>query len=167
MRFRAYRSGMQERGNAGGYGESGDGCLAVAIRMPVRIVALVVVLPLRMAWDALTVAGRALGRAGGWLGRVLVVAPAPALWRYVLVPAGRAVPWRGWSPCWSCCRWWRCGGTCSSRWGGRGAVWAVRVLLVVPLAALYARVLVPLAAGVAWLARWAVGVLVVVPVVAV
>ncbi|GAA3304285.1 hypothetical protein GCM10020295_55030 [Streptomyces cinereospinus] len=72
-----------------------------------RVVVLLVVLPLRMARDALVVAGRVLrhavlrpaGRALAWLGRAALVRPCAALWRRVLVPAGRA-PARlgtGWS----------------------------------------------------------------------
>ncbi|MGX1269951.1 hypothetical protein [Streptomyces phaeoluteigriseus] len=76
-----------------------EGCLVVAIRLPVRIVALVLVLPVRMAWDALVVACRflndallrPLGRALLWLGRVLVVLPLVGLWRYVVVPVGTAL----------------------------------------------------------------------------
>ncbi|WP_159043066.1 MULTISPECIES: hypothetical protein [unclassified Streptomyces] len=77
------------------------------IRIPVRIVVLVAVLPVRMAWDALTVTarlldrtllrptGRALAVAGAWLGRALFVWPWAGLWRYVVVPVARygiAVP---------------------------------------------------------------------------
>ncbi|WP_081241152.1 hypothetical protein [Streptomyces viridosporus] len=74
-----------------------EGCLVVAIRMPVRIVALVLVVPVRMAWDALVVAGRflndtvvrPLGRGVSWIGRAVFVWPFVGLWRYVLVPLGR------------------------------------------------------------------------------
>ncbi|MEU0113636.1 hypothetical protein ABZ137_07855 [Streptomyces bobili] len=80
-----------------------EGCLVVAVRLPVRIVALVLVLPVRMAWDALVVACRSLndlllrpfGRALLWLGRVLVVLPLVGLWRYVVVPVGKALAWLG------------------------------------------------------------------------
>ncbi|MFE2580701.1 hypothetical protein [Streptomyces sp. NPDC059378] len=71
-----------------------EGCLVVAIRIPVRIVVLVLVLPVRMAWDALVVGGRflqrtvlrPLGRALAWAGRVLFVWPVVGLWRYVVLP---------------------------------------------------------------------------------
>ena len=69
---------MHERGNYEKYdaAPSGDGCLTAAIRLPVRIVALVILLPVRMAWDALTAVGRALNR-------------------YALAPVGRSsVPMR-------------------------------------------------------------------------
>ncbi|MGW0288137.1 hypothetical protein ACWDXT_34175 [Streptomyces sp. NPDC003236] len=80
-----------------------EGCLAVAIRVPVRIVVLVLVVPVRLVWDALTVAGRfvartvlrPLGRALRWLGRALFVWPLVALWRWVVVPAGKALGWLG------------------------------------------------------------------------
>ncbi|MFD4029299.1 hypothetical protein ACFWVP_01865 [Streptomyces sp. NPDC058637] len=92
--------------------EGGEGCLTTLIRIPVRIVVLVLVLPVRMVRD-LTVAGlrildrallRPLGRALEWLydtvfapaGRALallahavLVRPWTALWRHVLVPVVR------------------------------------------------------------------------------
>ncbi|MEU0671641.1 hypothetical protein ABZ330_01885 [Streptomyces sp. NPDC006172] len=109
-----------------------EGCLVVAVRLPVRIVAFVLVVPVRMAWDALVVAGRLLrdtvlrpcGRALLWLGEVLVVLPLAWLWRYGVVPAARSF------------------------------AWLVRVLVVVPLVWLYAHVLVPVARALAWLAHW-------------
>ncbi|MEU3512854.1 hypothetical protein ABZ733_34340 [Streptomyces longwoodensis] len=132
-------------GGAGASGASG-GCLVVAIRMPVRIVALVLVVPVRMAWDALAAAGRLLyrtvgrpvGRALAWLARAVCVWPFVALWRWVLVPAGH------------------------------GLAWLARVLVVVPagwvrrhlltplgrgLGWLYARVLTPVGRGARWLLR--------------
>ncbi|XKK59298.1 hypothetical protein HFP71_24910 [Streptomyces sp. ARC32] len=76
-----------------------EGCLAVAVRIPVRIVVLVLVVPVRMVWDALVVVGRFLrdtvlrpvGRALGWLGRALFVWPLVALWRYGVVPLAKGV----------------------------------------------------------------------------
>ncbi|MEU3201107.1 hypothetical protein [Streptomyces sp. NPDC006996] len=81
----------------------GEGCLAVAIRIPVRIVVLVLVVPVRMVRDALVVGGRFLndtvfrpvGRALLWVGRAVFVWPFVGLWRYVLVPLGRAAAWLG------------------------------------------------------------------------
>ncbi|MGW5100158.1 hypothetical protein [Streptomyces sp. NPDC004100] len=109
---------------------SSEGCLAVAIRLPVRIVVLVLVVPVRLVWDALTVAGRflrdtvlrPLGRALLWLGGALFVWPWVALWRWVVVPVGKGIGFLG------------------------------HVLLVVPARWLYARVLAPLGRGTAWLA---------------
>ncbi|MFJ9742405.1 hypothetical protein [Streptomyces sp. NPDC101166] len=108
-----------------------EGCLVVALRLPVRIVAFVLVVPVRMAWDALVGAGRLLrdavlrpcGRALLWLGEVLVVLPLGLLWRYGVVPVARAL------------------------------AWLVRVLVVVPLVWLCAHVLVPVARALAWLAH--------------
>ncbi|MFF7307487.1 hypothetical protein [Streptomyces sp. NPDC008137] len=110
-----------------------EGCLAVAIRIPVRIVVLVLVVPVRMAWDALVVAGRflndvlfrPLGRALLWLGRAVFVWPVVGLWRYVVVPVGKALGWLG------------------------------NVLLVVPVVWTYRYVLTPAGHGIAWLARGA------------
>ncbi|MFH0518208.1 hypothetical protein ACHBTE_13630 [Streptomyces sp. M41] len=108
-----------------------EGCLVVAIRLPVRIVALLVVVPVRMAWDALVVAGRflndtvlrPLGRALLWLGRAVFVWPFVGLWRYVLVPLGTGLAWLG------------------------------NVLLVVPAVWLYRYVLTPSGHACAWLGR--------------
>ncbi|WP_309252266.1 MULTISPECIES: hypothetical protein [unclassified Streptomyces] len=97
---------------------SSEGCLVAAVRMPMRIVALVVVVPVRLVWDALVTAGRflcekalvPLGRGVGlllywvliwplvqlarglaFLGRVLVVVPLAWLYARVLAPVGRAL----------------------------------------------------------------------------
>ncbi|WP_437097576.1 hypothetical protein [Streptomyces longwoodensis] len=118
----------REPGGAGASGEPG-GCLVVAIRMPVRIVALVLVVPVRMAWDALAAAGRFLhrtvgrpvGRALAWLARAVCVWPFVALWRWVLVPAGR------------------------------GLAWLARVLVVVPAGWAHRHLLAPLGRGLVWL----------------
>ncbi|MFJ8905876.1 hypothetical protein ACIRIU_12845 [Streptomyces sp. NPDC102351] len=106
----------------------GEGCLVVAIRLPVRIVVLVLVVPVRMVWDALVVAARFLGdtvfrpvgRAVLWVGRAVFVWPLVGLWRYVLVPLGTALRWLG------------------------------TVLLVVPAVALYRWVLTPLGHAALW-----------------
>ncbi|MFD9564676.1 hypothetical protein [Streptomyces sp. NPDC059994] len=93
-----------------------EGCLTVAIRIPVRIIVLVLVVPVRMIWDVLAAAARALhrtvlrpaGRALKWLGhtlvvvplaflghclswllRTLVVTPLAWLWRWLVVPVWR------------------------------------------------------------------------------
>ncbi|MER5749956.1 hypothetical protein [Streptomyces sp. NPDC002088] len=108
-----------------------EGCLAVAIRIPVRIVVLVLVVPVRMVWDALVVGGRflnrtvlrPLGRALAWVGRALFVWPWVGLWRYVVVPLAVALAWVG------------------------------KVLLVVPSVWFYRYVLTPVGHGLAWLAR--------------
>ncbi|MFJ7073266.1 hypothetical protein [Streptomyces sp. NPDC098781] len=108
-----------------------EGCLVVAVRLPVRIVALVLVVPVRMVWDALVVAGRflddtvlrPLGRALLWLGRALFVWPFVGLWRYVVVPVGVGLGWLG------------------------------KVLLVVPAVWLYRYALTPVGHACAWVAR--------------
>ncbi|MGW8886808.1 hypothetical protein [Streptomyces sp. NPDC055749] len=119
--------------------EPGEGCLTTLIRIPVRIVVLVLVLPVRMVWDVLVAGGRAahrillrpLGRALGRLyasvltplghallrlAKALFVWPFVGLWRYVVVPV-------------------------------------VRYGIVVPLVWLYEAVLTPIGHGLAWLHR--------------
>jgi hypothetical protein len=108
-----------------------DGCLTVAIRVPLRIVVLVLVVPVRMAWDALVVSGRflrdtvfrPLGRALLRAGKALFVWPFVVLWRHVLVPLGKALAWLG------------------------------TVLVVVPAGWVYRYLLTPVGQAVSWLAR--------------
>ncbi|MEV8224944.1 hypothetical protein AB0P41_02530 [Streptomyces sp. NPDC079167] len=92
--------------------EGGEGCLTTLVRIPVRIVVLVLVLPVRMIWDLLVAGGRLVervllrplgralewlydqvltpvGRALAWLTVALLVWPWVGLWRYVVVPAVR------------------------------------------------------------------------------
>ncbi|MER6995004.1 hypothetical protein [Streptomyces sp. NPDC000410] len=137
-----------------------EGCLTVAIRIPVRIVVLLFVVPVRMLWDVLVVCGeflrrvmlRPLGKAlafffehvvapvaeavataAWWLFKAVFYWPWVALWRYVVVPVARygiAVP----------------------------AVWLYRAVLTPighGLARVYVRLLTPLGHGVGWLV-WAV-----------
>ncbi|QNS06281.1 hypothetical protein [Streptomyces xanthii] len=128
-----------------------EGCLVAAIRLPVRIVALVVVVPVRLVWDALVVSGRflyekalvplgrglglllgavlvwpfvMLGRALAWLCHVLIAIPARWLYAHVLTPLGH------------------------------GLVWLTRTLIVVPAVWLYSQVLVPLGRAVLTGLRW-------------
>ncbi|MFF7639165.1 hypothetical protein [Streptomyces canus] len=101
-----------------------EGCLTVAIRIPVRIVVLVLVVPVRLVWDAFVVVGRFLRDSVlRPLWRALVVWPCVALWRYLVVPLAKAVGWLG------------------------------KVLLVVPLVWLYRYVLTPVGHGIAWTVR--------------
>ncbi|MEU0967356.1 hypothetical protein ABZ357_18680 [Streptomyces sp. NPDC005917] len=66
--------------------EHPEGCLVVAIRIPVRIFVFLVVLPVRLIWDAFAAVAR-------FLWQYAVVPVARFLWRYVLTPVGRAVGW--------------------------------------------------------------------------
>jgi hypothetical protein len=101
-----------------------EGCLVVAIRLPVRIVVLVLVVPVRMVWDALVVCGRFLrDTVLRPVARVLFVWPLVGLWRYVVVPLAKGIAWLG------------------------------EVLLVVPLGWLYRSVLTPVGHALAWAAR--------------
>ncbi|MBT2439244.1 hypothetical protein J7E93_03735 [Streptomyces sp. ISL-36] len=142
-----------------------EGCLTAFIRIPVRIVVLVIVVPVRMVWDVLVVAARAVDRtllrpAGRALRRVvetLVVTPAAWLFRYlVAVPLG----WLGRHVLASLFR----GVLLGATWLARAvfvrpwvALWryvlvpVVRYGLVIPAAWLYRSVLTPLGHGLAWL----------------
>ncbi|MFD4571191.1 hypothetical protein ACFWNK_14380 [Streptomyces sp. NPDC058417] len=116
-------------GASGPGGGAGEGCLVGAARLVLRGVVVVVVVPVRMVWDALVVVGRSvgawvlrpLGRALLWLLRVLVAVPLELLWRYVVVPLARVLGW------------------------------LLRYLVLVPARWLYAYVLAPLGRGLAWL----------------
>ncbi|MEU9341424.1 hypothetical protein AB0D74_09405 [Streptomyces sp. NPDC048278] len=78
-----------------------EGCLVVAIRIPVRILAFLVVLPIRLLWDALAAVARFLwryllapaGRAVGLLLRALLVVPLIWAYRHLLTPLGHALLW--------------------------------------------------------------------------
>ncbi|EHN73066.1 integral membrane protein [Streptomyces coelicoflavus ZG0656] len=154
-----------------------EGCLAVAVRIPVRIVVLVLVVPVRMAWDALVVVGRFLrdtvlrpvGRALGWLGRALFVWPLVALWRYGVVPLAKGVGWLGnvllvvpavWLYRWVLApaghvlaRFLTAVGAAIGRGLYAGLAWLARYLLVVPGAWLYRWVLAPVGHALAWCGR--------------
>ncbi|WP_406353760.1 hypothetical protein OH738_26720 [Streptomyces hirsutus] len=131
---------------------AGEGCLVVAIRLPVRVVVFLVVLPVRLVWDACAAAARwldravfrPLGRALLWTGRAVFVWPLVGLWRHVLVPLGGVL----------------------ARLGNLVVVvpagWLYRYVLVPvgqALVWLYARVLTPLGHGVMWGVRGIVAVL--------
>ncbi|MFH9264084.1 hypothetical protein ACH4KN_07455 [Streptomyces sp. NPDC017546] len=81
--------------------EPGEGVLTTLIRIPVRIVVVVLVLPVRMVWDALTalwhaadrVLLRPLGRALARLLDTLVTTPLTWLYTWVLTPLGKAASW--------------------------------------------------------------------------
>ncbi|MDQ0698697.1 hypothetical protein [Streptomyces sp. W4I9-2] len=81
--------------------EPGEGMLTTLIRIPVRIVVVVLVLPVRMVRDALTalwhaadrVLLRPLGRALARLLDTLVLTPLTWLYTSVLTPLGKAASW--------------------------------------------------------------------------
>lgn len=131
--------------------EGGDGCLTTLVRIPVRIVVLVLVLPVRMVWDALAAGARAadrillrpLGRALAWLFEVLVAVPARWLWRSVLTPLGHGLRWLAAAVfVWPWVALWRYVAVPVWRYG-----------IVVPLEWLYARVLTPAGHGLRWVWR--------------
>ncbi len=160
--------------------EPGDGCLTVVVRVPVRIVVLVVVVPVRMLWDLLAVCGRAVERAllrptgrglvwlyenvltpvgrgavwlAGFVGRLLFVWPWVALWRYLVVPVvtyGVVIP-----VVWIHRRLLTPLGH-GIAWLlvgiGHGIAWLVEHLLVAPARWIYDRLLTPVGHGAAWLA---------------
>ncbi|MFD8720710.1 hypothetical protein ACFV2H_22665 [Streptomyces sp. NPDC059629] len=76
-------------------------CLVVAIRIPVRIFVFLVVLPIRLLWDALAAVARFLGRyvlapvvrAIGRILHLLLVVPLIWLYRHLLTPLGHALAW--------------------------------------------------------------------------
>ncbi|MFE9534209.1 hypothetical protein [Streptomyces sp. NPDC006691] len=71
-----------------------EGCLTVAIRIPVRIVVLVLVVPVRMAWDLLAAGAKAVRRVVLVpLWRVLVVIPFEWSYRFLLTPLGQGITW--------------------------------------------------------------------------
>lgn len=128
--------------------EAGEGCLTTLIRIPVRIVVLVIVLPVRMVWDVLVAGARAadrillrpLGRALSWLFATLVSAPAVWLYAWVLTPLGHALRWLAAAVfVWPWVALWR-----------YVLVPAVRYGLVVPVVWLYEVVLTPIGHGLRW-----------------
>ncbi|MFF8290675.1 hypothetical protein ACF068_15815 [Streptomyces sp. NPDC016309] len=144
-----------------------EGCLTAAVRIPVRIVVLLVVLPVRMVWDALTACGRALDRVVlrplGRLLYVLFVTPLVWLYAYVLAPFGRGLAWLAGAlvmyglvkPARGLYRW-------VLAPVGHALVWLVDTLVVTPARGLYRWVLAPVGHALVWLvdtlvvtpARW-------------
>ncbi|MFF4014291.1 hypothetical protein [Streptomyces sp. NPDC001843] len=152
--------------------ERAEGCLVVALRIPLRIVVLVLVVPVRMAWDALAATGRFLwryglapvGRAIGRLLYGLFVVPLGWLYRYLLAPLGHALVWvyaRVLTPVGHAVMWvlrpvgqavaWllRTVGTGI----GTALYWIARVLLVLPALALWRWVLAPVGRALAVVGR--------------
>ncbi|MFF8897449.1 hypothetical protein ACF082_08180 [Streptomyces lydicus] len=108
--------------------EPGEGCLTTAVRLPVRVVVLILVVPVRLLWDALATAARAvdrtvlrpLGRGLALLWRTLVLRPVAWTWRTLVV-----LP----------------------------LAWVWRTLVVAPLALVRRHVLAPLGRGLALVVR--------------
>ncbi|MFH9866246.1 hypothetical protein ACH4NT_09185 [Streptomyces lydicus] len=108
--------------------EPGEGCLTTAVRFPVRVVVLILVVPVRLLWDGLTTAARAvdrtvlrpLGRGLALLWRTLVLRPVAWTWRTLVV-----LP----------------------------LAWVWRTLVVAPLALVGRHVLTPLGRGLARVVR--------------
>ncbi|WP_411115932.1 hypothetical protein [Streptomyces sp. 058-1L] len=104
------------------------------IRIPVRIVVLVVVLPVRMVWDLLSAAWHAfdrvllrpLGRGPARLAETLVLTPSAWLYANVLTPLGHGAAWLLGKV-------------------GQGVAWLFTTLVVAPAVALWRYVLVPAA----------------------
>ncbi|MGA5216341.1 hypothetical protein ACPCAE_09715 [Streptomyces cinereoruber] len=114
------------------------------IRIPVRIVVLVAVLPVRMAWDVLTAGGRLLdrallrpaGRGLEWFFDHAVALPARWLYRWLLAPAGRGI-------------------AIGAGWLGTALMWLLKALFVWPWVGLWRYVVVPVARyGIAVPAVW-------------
>lgn len=129
--------------------EPGEGILTTLIRIPVRIVVVVLVLPVRMVWDALTalrhaadrVLLRPLGRALARLLDTLVLTPLTWLYTWVLTPLGKAASWlavalllRPWIGLWRYV-----------------VVLVARYGIAAPAAWLYGAVLTPLGHGLRWI----------------
>lgn len=116
---------------------------------PVRVLALVVVLPFRVLWEGLTLAGRflvryvlaPLGEAMAWLWRYAVAIPAAWVWRYLI-----AIP-----VVWVCrylvavpAVWiWRHLIVAPGMWLAGPAAWSWRYLVAVPVGWLWRAVIAP------------------------
>ncbi|MCX5198186.1 hypothetical protein OOK31_30575 [Streptomyces sp. NBC_00249] len=150
----------------------GDGCLVGIVRVPVKIVAVLVVLPVRVVWDLLVAGARAvhrhalrpLGDALGWLllrlhryllrplALVLFYWPWVGLWRYLLVPVATALHRYLLRPAALGIAWtFLAFGRYVLAPLGAGAGWIARQVLVPPVAWVYRRLLTPLGHGLRWL----------------
>ncbi|WP_217549524.1 hypothetical protein [Streptomyces sp. GbtcB6] len=137
-----------------------EGCLVVAIRIPVRILVFLVVLPVRLLWDACAAVARFLwryalapvGRAIGWVLHGLLVVPLIWLYRYLLTPLGHALVWlyaRVLTPIGHAVVWLLTPAAKAVAWVfdmlGTALYWTARVLLVLPALALWRWILAPVA----------------------
>ncbi|MGW8731198.1 hypothetical protein ACWGNF_34785 [Streptomyces sp. NPDC055808] len=116
-----------------------EGCLTVAIRIPVRIVVLVLVVPVRLVWDLLATGAKALRRTVLVpLWRALVVIPFGWSYRSVLTPLGHATAWLAALV----------GAGIAAL--GRGVARLAATLVAAPIGWLFRSVLTPLGRAVAW-----------------
>ncbi|MFF7983568.1 hypothetical protein ACFZDK_31385 [Streptomyces sp. NPDC007901] len=147
-----------------------EGCLVVAIRIPVRISVFLVVLPVRLLWDACTAAARFLrqyvlapvarflwrsvlaptGHATGWILYRLLVLPLIWLYRHLLTPLGHALLWlhaRVLTPIGRALLWLLTPVATGVAWLldqlATALAWIARVLLVLPALALWRWILTP------------------------
>ncbi|MFJ9110677.1 hypothetical protein [Streptomyces sp. NPDC102283] len=129
--------------------EPGESIPTTLIRVPVRIVVVVLVLPVRMVGDALTALWRAadrvllrpLGRALAWLLDTLVLTPLTWLYSWVLTPLGKAASWLAVALLlWPWIGLWRYVLVPVARYG-----------IAAPAAWLYRAVLTPLGHGLRWI----------------
>ncbi|MFD3569436.1 hypothetical protein [Streptomyces sp. NPDC058667] len=125
-----------------------------------RVIALVVVLPVRLVWDALAFCLRQLwrwvlapiGRVLGLLIEYLLVIPLRWLWEWVLAPLGRALRWLTDLLVVTPLRWlwrWVLLPVLKALW------WVVDLLLVTPLSWLWRHVLAPVGRAVGAALAWA------------
>ncbi|MGW1994076.1 hypothetical protein [Embleya sp. NPDC001921] len=86
--------------------EPGEGCLYAVVRWPARIIALIIVVPLRLLWELLCLIGRGIKFLfWTWFLRPILKGLKILLWdwflypvlsfvgRYILVPIGNAIAW--------------------------------------------------------------------------
>ncbi|MFI6979871.1 hypothetical protein ACIBSV_14925 [Embleya sp. NPDC050154] len=86
--------------------EPGEGCLYAVVRWPARIIALIIVVPLRLLWELLRLIGRGIKFLfWTWFLRPILKGLKILLWdwflypvlsfvgRYILVPIGNAIAW--------------------------------------------------------------------------
>ncbi|MGW5527412.1 hypothetical protein [Streptomyces xanthochromogenes] len=119
-----------------------EGCLTVAVRIPVRIVVFVLVVPVRIVWDLLAAGAKALRRVVLVpLWRVLVVIPFGWAYRFVLTPIGHATAWLAGLVG---------AGTVAL---ARGVAWLAVTLIAIPAGWLFRTVLAPLGRGVVWVGK--------------
>ncbi|HSA50773.1 MAG TPA: hypothetical protein VLH10_11790, partial [Yinghuangia sp.] len=146
--------------------ESGDGCLYSVVRWPARIIAVVVVVPLRLLWELVKAIGRGVRLLlWDWFLRPVLIGLKIALWDWFLRPIGKGLKILVWD-------WFLYPvGLFVWRWVllpiGRAIAWAwvrlvmvpivfvARYVLLVPLSALWRWVLAPVGRAVVQALRFA------------